>query len=86
MANTLSSAKRARQTETRTDRNRAVRSRVRSQAKQIQSLIKEGKSEEAKAAFPRFTAVLDKAAKRGIVHSNYADRKKSAVNRALAGK
>lgn len=84
MANIKSSAKRARQTVIRTEHNKSVRSGVRSGIKKVKSLIAAGKKEEAKARFGALTSSLDKAAKRGMIHKNFANRHKQEINKALA--
>jgi small subunit ribosomal protein S20 len=77
MANSKSAAKRARQTPRRTIRNRTVMSRLRSLARRHAS---SGKPEDQRA----LVAALDRAAKRGIIHRNLANRRKSRLNKATA--
>ena len=43
-----------------------------------------GNLDEAKADYQKVSSALDKAAKRGIIHKNSADRRKSTLNRAIA--
>ncbi len=83
MANTKSAAKRARQTIVRTQRNRAVVSGVKNQQKRVRAAIAGGKKEEALKESIKLSSVLDKAAKRGAIHSNAASRQKSRVSKAL---
>jgi small subunit ribosomal protein S20 len=83
MANTKSAAKRARQTERRTARNRAVTTGVKSQLKKTRSALTGGK-DAAKAEFQKLSSVLDKAVKSGRIHRNAANRQKSAFNRKIA--
>jgi small subunit ribosomal protein S20 len=77
MANTKSAAKRARQTSIRTLRNRSSRSNLRSLAKRHATT---GKPEDHRA----LVAALDKAAKRGIIHRNVANRRKARLSKAMA--
>ena len=49
----------------------------------VRAAVAAGKLDEAKSEFAKITAALDRAAKRGIIHKNSADRRKSALNRAL---
>ena len=79
MANTKSAAKRARQTSRRTLRNRIARSNLRSLAKRHAT---SGKPEDLRA----LVAALNKAAKRGTVHRNVANRRKARLNKTLAKK
>ena len=75
MAKTKSAAKRARQTPPRTLRNRSVISHLRSLAKRSAA---SGKAEDHRA----LVSALDKAAKRGIIHRNVANRRKARLNKA----
>ncbi|HEY2712359.1 MAG TPA: 30S ribosomal protein S20 [Chthoniobacterales bacterium] len=77
MANSKSAAKRARQTPRRTLRNRSVLSRLRSLAK---GGATNGKTEDHRALI----SALDKAAKRGVIHRNVANRRKARLNKAAA--
>jgi small subunit ribosomal protein S20 len=83
MANIKSAAKRARQGVTRRARNTSVTSALKSGQSKLRAALAAGKLEEAKSEYARVSAALDKAAKRGIIHKNSADRRKSALNRAL---
>jgi small subunit ribosomal protein S20 len=53
-------------------------------AKQVRSLVKLGKADEAAAQLPAAYAAIDKAAKRGIIKGNTANRKKSGLARHFA--
>ncbi|CAN5567908.1 30S ribosomal protein S20 [soil metagenome] len=77
MANSKSAAKRARQNPRRTLRNRSVIANLRSLAKRHAT---GGKPEETRV----LVAALDKAAKRGIIHKNVANRRKARLNKASA--
>jgi small subunit ribosomal protein S20 len=79
MANTKSAAKRARQTSKRTLRNRSALARLRTMQKGAGS--KESSSTDEIRAL---ISAIDKAAKRGIIHANAANRRKARLNRALA--
>lgn len=78
MANTKSAAKRSRQTTRRTLRNRSVLSRVRSLGKKAA----DGSAETVTALI----SAIDKAAKRGIIHRNAANRRKAKLNRKRTAK
>jgi small subunit ribosomal protein S20 len=78
MANTKSAAKRARQTERRSLRNRSVLTRIR-------TLSKRASAAEAKPSdITALLSAIDKAAKRGIIHRNAANRRKARMARARA--
>ena len=79
MANTASSAKRARQTIKRTARNRKVKAGIKTEIKSIRAAIAEGKKDEAKALLSKVSKALDKAAKTNRVHKNKANRHKSRL-------
>ena len=77
MANSKSAAKRDRQNPRRTLRNRSVITNLRSLAKRHAS---GGPPDERRG----LVAALDKAAKRGIIHKNVANRRKARLNKAVA--
>jgi small subunit ribosomal protein S20 len=79
MANTKSASKRARQTTVRSLRNRSVLTRLRKMQKGISG---RGVKPEAKDVQAMISAI-DKAAKRGIIHKNAANRRKARLNKSL---
>ena len=81
MANTKSAAKRSRQSPARADQNRSVRTRLRTLQKRARGAGK-ADAEQIRALI----SALDKAAKRGIIHRNAADRRKARLNTLLSGK
>ncbi|PYJ11494.1 MAG: 30S ribosomal protein S20 [Verrucomicrobia bacterium] len=81
MANTKSASKRARQTTVRSLRNRSVLTRLRKMQKGVSGA---GAKPEAKDVRAMISAI-DKAAKRGIIHRNAANRRKARLNKSLAG-
>ena len=84
MANTKSAAKRARQTAQRALRNKSVLTGLKSQQKKLQVALTSGDSAKAQTEFNLLAAHLDKAAKRGVVHKNLANRRKSRAAIAVA--
>ena len=87
MANIKSQIKRNRQSEKRHDRNKAVRSELKTRVKRAVVAAEQGDenaAQIAKVAVKR----LDKAASKGIIHKNAAARRKSRlqkrVNKAAA--
>jgi small subunit ribosomal protein S20 len=78
MANTKSAAKRTRQTQRRTLQNRRVVSRVRTLSKHP------GAADAQTNDLRALISVIDKAAKRGIIHRNAANRRKARLIRARA--
>jgi small subunit ribosomal protein S20 len=79
MANTRSATKRARQTLKRSLRNRSAVTRLRTMQKQARS-TQTPSADQIRALI----SAIDKAAKRGIIHENAANRRKARLNRALA--
>ena len=79
MANTASARKRIRQTERRTLRNQARRSRMRTFVKKVEAAIASGDKEAAAAALRAAQPELQRAAGKGGVHSNTVARKISRL-------
>lgn len=84
MANTKSAAKRARQTPTRTLRNRRVLTGLKNAQKTLRANLSGTDPVAARSAYQAYVSELDRAAKRGIIHQNAADRRKGNLARALA--
>jgi len=83
MANHFSALKRARQTEKRTARNRANKSRLRGSLRQMREALASGNPEGAEQAYRRTVSVLDQAVQKGVIHDNTASRYKSRLNARL---
>ncbi len=83
MANSAQAKKRARQAEDSRQRNASQRSAMRTTVKKLQAAIATGDKEQATAAFQAVVPVLDKMARKGIVHKNAAARSKSRLNNAV---
>lgn len=84
MANHKSSIKRNRQTVVRTERNRAEKSRMKTIRKKAIAAIGAGDKDTAAKAASEFSSVVDKAAKRNLIHPNKAANLKSKTAKALA--
>jgi len=83
MANHYSALKRARQTEKRTDRNRANTSRLRSSLRELRESLAKGDKKAAEQVFRNTVSALDKAIQKGSLHENTASRYKSRLNARL---
>ena len=81
MANTKSAAKRSRQSLARAGHNRGTRTRLRTLQKRVGGAAKPDAEQ-----IHLLISALDKAAKRGIIHRNAADRRKARLNALLARK
>ncbi|MBC7805371.1 MAG: 30S ribosomal protein S20 [Akkermansiaceae bacterium] len=62
-------------------RNRAAKSTMRTFVKKANTAIATGNVEEITPAIAKIISVLDKTAKRGIIHKNAAARRKSRLMR-----
>lgn len=82
MANTRSAVKRMKQSEKRRQRNRAVRSGVRTAVKAARAALAE-KRGDARTVVLEAVQTLDRAVSKGVVHPNTAARRKSGLARAL---
>ncbi len=80
MANIKSAKKRAKQSENRRQRNAAQRSEMRTHIKNLLKIIEKGDLAEANATLRKTISVLDKSAKKGLIHKNKASRTKSRLN------
>lgn len=84
MANTKSAAKRARQTKTRTLRNRIVLSGIKTEQRKLRTQLAGTDKTATRAAYESLVGEIDRAAKRGVIHKNAANRSKSRLTRRLA--
>ena len=80
MANTASARKRIRQTEKRTVRNRARRSRVRTFLRKVEQAITGGDKSQAQDAFRAAQPELHRAVTKGVFHRNTVARKLSRLS------
>ena len=84
MANSKSAQKRARQSSKRGMVNRAGKARVRTARKAINDAIASGAKDDATAQLQALVSVADKAAKKGVIHKNSADRLKGLYSKRVA--
>ncbi|HEU4753902.1 MAG TPA: 30S ribosomal protein S20 [Armatimonadota bacterium] len=82
MANLRSAIRDIRKSRRRAERNQAVKSAIKTWVKKTRVAAGTGE-EDAMALFSSTSALLDKAAKRGIIHKNAANRKKSRLAKRL---
>jgi small subunit ribosomal protein S20 len=83
MANHKSAEKRIRQTERRTEVNRARISRIRTFVKKVETAIASGDKEVARAAFTAAQPELHRGALRGVLHKNTVARKLSRLAKRI---
>ncbi len=82
MANIKSQIKRNRQNEKARERNKAVRSEMRTRTKHAVAAIDEGGS-DAEEAVRLAVKRIDTAAAKGVIHPNQAARRKSRLMRRI---
>ncbi len=83
MPNSKSAAKRVRQNVKREDRNRRIKSVLKTSIRRFEESMKSGDREEARVKLDAAVRQIDKAASKGIMHKNNAARKKSHLNRVF---
>lgn len=83
LANTKSALKMIRVAERRRQRNRSVRSAVKTYISKAERVIAAASSAEGPEAVARAVKALDKASEKGIIHKNNAARRKSRLMRKL---
>ncbi len=79
MANIKSQIKRNRQNDAAHERNKAVKSGLKTAVRKFREAASAGNAEEAKAAAAVAATQLDKAASKGVIHKNQAANRKSAI-------
>jgi small subunit ribosomal protein S20 len=83
VANIKSQIKRNRQNERRRVRNKATRSRLRTEAKAVQTTAASGDADAAESRLRETARMLDKAASKGSIHPRTAARRKSKLARSV---
>ena len=83
MPNIQSAKKRVKVSEKKNLRNRIVKSGVRTSVKKFESAVAEN-PQSAQAQLSATVAAIDKAAAKGVVHKNAANRKKARLAKQLA--
>lgn len=83
MANIKSAKKRTKVIETKTLRNKMIKSEVKTLTKKVDAAVAAGNKEEALAAFKTAEQAIDQAAAKGVYHKNNAARKVSNIQKAV---
>ena len=83
MANIKSQIKRDRQNKSTRERNRQVRTRLRTRTRRFHEAVDAGDVEAATDAYREAARDYDKAATKGVVHRNLAANRKSRMARRL---
>ncbi len=84
MANIKSQLKRIRTNRKRTERNKAVKSELRTWIRKFREAASSGDPEATTAALRMASKKLDKAVSKGVIHKNQAANKKSAMAKKVA--
>ena len=84
MANIKSQIKRNRQNDAAHERNKSVKSALKTSVRKFREAAEAGNADEAKSLAVEAAQQLDKAASKGVIHKNQAANRKSAVNKQAA--
>ena len=83
MANIKSAKKRILVNQTKADRNKAIRSKVKTSIKKVDAAIAANDKEAAVAALVAATSEINKAATKGVYHKNNVARKVARISKAV---
>lgn len=84
MANIKSQIKRNKQNEKRRERNKAVKTGLKSAVRKFREAAEAGDKETAVVAGRDATRLLDKAVSKGVIHKNQAANRKAAIMKKSA--
>lgn len=79
MANIKSAKKRILVNRTKAERNKAIKSGVKTAVKKVEAAVAANDKEAAASALLNATSVIDKATTKGVYHKNTASRKVSRL-------
>lgn len=83
MPNTKSAIKRVKTSRKRALRNAMVKSAMRTAVKRFASALETGDAAQIEAAYRKAVSAIDKAAQKGVIHDNQADRRKARLAKQL---
>jgi small subunit ribosomal protein S20 len=84
VANIKSQIKRNRQNEAAHERNKSVRSALKTAVRRFNEAVDAGEVDKAKTLAADASKKLDKAASKGVIHKNQAANRKSSVAKKAA--
>jgi small subunit ribosomal protein S20 len=84
MANIKSQIKRNKQNEKRSERNKTVRTALKTSTKKVRAAVTAGDAETATTQQREASRALDKAVAKGILHKRTAARRKSRLAKAAS--
>lgn len=85
MANIKSAKKRILVTRTRTERNKAIRSGVKTAMKKVFAAVESGDKAAAQTELAAATKVIEMAGSKGVYHKNNIAHKVSRISKAVNG-
>ncbi|GAA1983285.1 30S ribosomal protein S20 [Isoptericola halotolerans] len=83
MANIKSQIKRIKTNEKARLRNKSVKSELKTHVRKVRTAVAAGDKEAATAALQTASRKLDKAVSKGVIHTNQAANRKSALAKAV---
>ncbi|MBL8888515.1 MAG: 30S ribosomal protein S20 [Planctomycetaceae bacterium] len=83
MPNTKSAAKSLKQSEIRRVRNKAIKTRTKTEIKRVLDSVNSGDIAAAEANYKVAAKKLDQAGSQGVIHKNTAARHKSRMQRSI---
>ena len=83
MANIKSAKKRILVNKTKADRNKSIKSAVKTSIKKVEAAVTAKDKEAAAAALQNAISTIDKAASKGVYHKNNCARKVSRLSKAV---
>ncbi|HOF99501.1 MAG TPA: 30S ribosomal protein S20 [Clostridia bacterium] len=84
MANHKSALKRVATTAKKNLNNRVVSSRAKTVVKKFDAVVETGDKEAVASVYAEAVSTVDKAAAKGVIHKNAANRKKAQLAKKLA--
>ena len=84
MANIKSAIKRNKTNEKARQRNKAVKSSLKTSVRKFNAAVEAGDKDAATERAREATRALDKAASKGVIHANQAANRKSAISKKVA--
>ena len=83
MANIKSAKKRVLVSQTKAERNKAIRSKVKTCIKKVETAVENGDKQAASEALTVAISEINKATSKGVYHKNNAARKVSRLTQAV---
>ncbi|MCK5706107.1 MAG: 30S ribosomal protein S20 [Candidatus Aureabacteria bacterium] len=84
MPNLKASKKHVRQTKKQTERNKGIKSELRTEKKKLLELISSKDKEKSEILLKKVSSKFDTAAKKNILHKKNADRNKSRLSKKVS--